>query len=155
MMAVGARTPQCYSLPARQTLQRPLSFSVRKCRVLHFKARFVRVQALQEVACLALDRQQASAIAAVLKPSLAVAEVFFIVRIVMSWDPQFNTDKKLPWSIFYKPTEPILAPTRSVIKPIGGVDISPIVWTFVISLASEFLLGPQGILVLIQRQSGV
>ena len=90
-----------------------------------------------------------------LKPVLTIAEVFFIVRIVMSWDPQFNTDKKLPWSIFYKPTEPVLAPTRKVIQPIGGVDISPIVWTFVLSLANEILLGPQGILVLIERQGGI
>ena len=90
-----------------------------------------------------------------LKPTLTIVEIFFIVRIVMSWDPQYDTDKKLPWAIFYKPTEPVLGPTRRVIKPIGGVDISPIVWVFLISLSQEILLGPQGLLVLIERQGGI
>lgn len=104
---------------------------------------------------MALDGQQAGQLAAILKPTLTVVELFFILRIVMSWDPQYNTDKKMPWAVFYKPTEPILGPTRRLIKPIGGVDVSPIVWTFIISLLNEILLGPQGILVLIQRQGGL
>lgn len=115
----------------------------------------VRVNAVAEVVSLCLDGQQASLIAGILKPTLAVLEFFFIMRIIMSWDPAYNTDKKLPWAIFYKPTEPVLGPTRKLIQPIGGVDISPIVWTFVLSLMNEILLGPQGILVLIERQGGL
>ena len=110
---------------------------------------------MSEIASLALDGGQARLLATFLKPTLTIVEIFFILRIVMSWDPELNTDKKLPWAIFYKPTEPILAPTRRVIKPIGGVDISPIIWVFVISLSSEFLLGPQGLLFLIERQGGL
>jgi YggT family protein len=113
------------------------------------------VRAVAEVAALSFDAGQARLLATILKPTLTVVQLFFIVRIVMSWDPEYNTDKKLPWSIFYKPTEPILAPTRKVIKPIGGVDISPIIWTFVTSFSSEILLGPQGLLVLIERQGGL
>jgi YggT family protein len=112
-------------------------------------------KAVPEVATLVLDAGQAGLLATVLKPTLTVVEICFILRIVMSWDPELNTDKKLPWAVFYKPTEPILAPTRKVIKPIGGVDISPIVWTFIISLLSEILLGPQGLLILIERQGGM
>ena len=117
--------------------------------------RCLQAEAVAEVASLCLDGQQASLIAGILKPTLAVFEFFFIMRIIMSWDPAYNTDKKLPWAIFYKPTEPVLGPTRKLIQPIGGVDISPIVWTFVLSLMSEILLGPQGILVLIERQGGL
>lgn len=113
------------------------------------------VRALPEVASLCLDGQQAGLIAGILKPTVAIGEFFFIMRIIMSWDPQYNTGDKLPWAIFYKPTEPVLAPTRKVIQPIGGVDISPIVWTFILSLMNEILLGPQGILVLIERQGGL
>ena len=109
----------------------------------------------QSIVDLALSGQQVGTAAAVLKPTLTIVEIFFIVRIVMSWDPQYDTDKKLPWAIFYKPTEPVLGPTRRVIKPIGGVDISPIVWVFLISLSQEILLGPQGLLVLIERQGGI
>jgi uncharacterized protein YggT (Ycf19 family) len=114
-----------------------------------------RADAMGEIAMVALDGQQAGLLASILKPTLTIVEFLFIMRIVMSWDPQFDTDKKLPWAIFYKPTEPILGPTRKVIKPIGGVDISPIIWTFILSLANEILLGPQGILVLIERQGGL
>lgn len=140
------------------TRMRPCLASLRQAAVpsrsrrLH---RSVRVNAVAEVASLCLDGQQASLIAGILKPTLAVLEFFFIMRIIMSWDPAYNTDKKLPWAIFYKPTEPVLGPTRKLIQPIGGVDISPIVWTFVLSLMNEILLGPQGILVLIERQGGL
>lgn len=108
-----------------------------------------------ELASVALSGEQAGLIISVAKPSITVLEFFFIMRIVMSWDPQYNTDKKLPWAIFYKPTEPILGPTRKIIKPVGGVDISPIIWTFLLSLINELFLGPQGILVLIERQGGL
>jgi YggT family protein len=37
---------------------------------------------------------------------------------------------------------------------VGGVDVTPIVWVGLISFLNEILLGPQGILMLIQRQSG-
>lgn len=56
---------------------------------------------------------------------------------------------ELPWSIAYLPTEPLLEPTRRLIPPVGGVDVSPIVWLALISLLNEVLLGPQGLLVLI------
>jgi YggT family protein len=115
----------------------------------------VQSQALLEIASVALTGQQAGLTATVLKPTLTIVQIFFIFRIVMSWDPQLNSGKKLPWSIFYRATEPILSPTRQLIKPIGGVDISPIVWTFVTSLMNELLLGPQGILILIEKQGGL
>ena len=115
----------------------------------------VDTRALGELASIALSGAQAGTLTAVLKPTITLAEFFFIVRIVMSWDPQFDTDKKLPWAIFHKPTEPVLSVTRKIVQPIGGVDISPIIWTFILSLANEILLGPQGILVLIERQGGL
>ena len=59
---------------------------------------------------------------------------------------------KMPWAIAYKPTEPVLGPTRNIIKPVGGVDISPIIWVAVLSFVNEILLGPQGILNLLQRK---
>jgi len=59
---------------------------------------------------------------------------------------------KMPWAVAYKPTEPILGPTRNIIKPVGGVDISPIIWVALLSFINEILLGPQGILNLLQRK---
>jgi YggT family protein len=59
---------------------------------------------------------------------------------------------RLPWSVVVKPTEPVLGPTRQLIKPVGGVDISPIIWVALLSFINEILLGPQGILNLLQRK---
>lgn len=145
-MAATLSCVQKAALLVRGTAPRP-------CRRISRKPRCLR--ALPEVASLCLDGQQAGLIAGILKPAVTVIEFFFIMRIIMSWDPAYNTDKKLPWAIFYKPTEPVLAPTRKVIQPIGGVDISPIVWVFMLSLLNEILLGSQGILILIERQGGL
>lgn len=61
--------------------------------------------------------------------------------------------KEFPWSLSYTPTEPLLAATRKVVPPLAGVDVSPIVWVALLSFFNEILLGPQGILNLIQRQA--
>ena len=61
--------------------------------------------------------------------------------------------KKLPWAIAVAPTEPVLGPTRRAIPPIGGVDVAPIVWVAILSFINEILLGPQGILNLLQRKA--
>ncbi|KIZ05778.1 hypothetical protein MNEG_2177 [Monoraphidium neglectum] len=71
----------------------------------------------------------------------------------MTWYPSID-GTKLPWLVAYGPTEPILKATRKVIPLVGGVDVTPIVWVGLISFLNEILLGPQGILMLIQRQSG-
>lgn len=63
--------------------------------------------------------------------------------------------KQFPWSIAYEPTEPLLGITRKVVPPLSGVDISPIVWVGIISFLNEVLLGPQGLLSLIQREGGL
>lgn len=51
--------------------------------------------------------------------------------------------KKLPWSAAVKPTEWLLGPTRRLIPPVGGVDISPIIWFALLSFTNEILVGPQ------------
>ena len=92
----------------------------------------------------------------------------------MSWYPNIKDDA-FPWSLVYYPTEPLLAPTRKLITPVGcaspapsprspwpraadaslhqsrtrGVDVSPIVWVAGLSFLSEILLGKQGLLVLL------
>ena len=51
------------------------------------------------------------------------------------------------------PTEPVLGLTRRAIPPVGGVDVAPIVWVALLSFVNEILLGPQGILNLLQRKA--
>ena len=66
----------------------------------------------------ALDPATAGTAALVLGPLLSVGTLLFIVRIVMTWYPDIKDDA-FPWSIVYVPTEPLLAPTRKLITPVG------------------------------------
>jgi YggT family protein len=100
---------------------------------------------------LAINPATAGVLSAILKPTLSIASLLMIVRIVMTWFPEIE-GSKLPWSIAYKPTEPLLEATRRVVKPFNGLDVSPIVWVAVLSFVAEILTGPQGILSLLQRK---
>ncbi|MFP4133332.1 MAG: YggT family protein [Halothece sp.] len=76
---------------------------------------------------------------------LAIMTVLFIFRIVLTWYPQINL-KQFPYSLVSYPTEPFLAPLRKIVSPIGGVDITPIIWVGIFTLLRELLLGQQGLL---------
>jgi YggT family protein len=84
-------------------------------------------------------------------PALSAFGFLFIARIVMSWYPRLPVTK-FPYVVAYAPTEPILAATRKVIPPLGGVDVTPVVWFGLVSFLSEILVGPQGLLVLLSQQ---
>eukprot|EP00882_Tetradesmus_deserticola_P009780 GHRQ01010332.1.p1 GENE.GHRQ01010332.1~~GHRQ01010332.1.p1 ORF type:complete len:230 (+),score=61.06 GHRQ01010332.1:69-692(+) len=101
----------------------------------------------------ALDVSAAHTLESVLRPLFTVFTLLYIIRIPMTWYPSID-GTKLPWLLAYAPTEPILKVTRNVIPLVGGVDVTPIVWVGLISFFNEILLGPQGILLLIQRESG-
>ena len=103
------------------------------------------------IAELALDPEGAKAVSAVLGPLFAVSTILFIVRIVMTWYPSVPYTK-LPWAAAYFPTEPLLKPTRALVPPVGGVDVSPIIWVGMISFMNEILLGKQGLLVLLANK---
>ncbi|KAI8466524.1 MAG: hypothetical protein J3K34DRAFT_433420 [Monoraphidium minutum] len=100
-----------------------------------------------------LDAGVAHTIETILRPLFALFTMLYIIRIPMTWYPSID-GTQLPWLVAYGPTEPILKVTRKVIPLVGGVDVTPIVWVGVLSFLSEILLGPQGILMLVQRQSG-
>jgi YggT family protein len=72
----------------------------------------------------------------------------FIFRIVLTWYPQVDLNR-FPFNVVAWPTEPFLVPVRKVVPPIGGVDITPIIWVGIFSLLRELLLGQQGLLTMI------
>ncbi len=78
----------------------------------------------------------------------------FIFRIVLTWYPQADLTK-FPFNLVNGPTEPFLVVTRKMIQPIGGVDITPIVWVGLFSLAREILLGQQGLITMAMRSNSV
>ena len=69
----------------------------------------------------------------------------FLIRIVLTWYPKIDLNKGF-WPIISWPTEPFLIITRKVVAPIGGVDITPIIWVGLTSLCRELLVGQQGLL---------
>ena len=79
---------------------------------------------------------------------LGIMTLLFIFRIILTWYPQVELNK-FPFSLVAWPTEPFLVPTRQLIPPLGGVDISAIVWVGIFSLLRELLLGQQGLLKMI------
>lgn len=76
---------------------------------------------------------------------LSLYTLLFIFRIILTWYPQVELNE-MPFKLVYWPTEPLLIPVRKVIPPIGGVDISPVIWAGVVSLLRELLAGQQGLL---------
>ena len=69
----------------------------------------------------------------------------FLLRIILTWYPKVDLKSSF-WPIIYFPTEPFLAATRKVVAPIGGVDVTPIIWVGLLSLFRELFLGQQGLL---------
>jgi YggT family protein len=76
---------------------------------------------------------------------LAAWTLLFLVRIVLSWYPQLDSSNPLV-ALVLIPTEPLLAPTRKLIQPIGGVDVTPVIWVGLVSLMRELLVGQQGLI---------
>lgn len=83
----------------------------------------------------------------ILGPLLGLMIFLFIFRIVLTWYPQLNLNH-FPFNVVAWPTEPFLVPMRKVIPPIGGVDITPIIWVGIFSLLREILVGQQGLLMM-------
>jgi len=88
----------------------------------------------------------------VLAPTLTIGIVFFLLRVVLSWFPAVKLDEP-PWNVVAFPTEPLLEPTRKLVPPVAGVDISPIIWVSLLSFVNEILLGPQGLLAILQKRA--
>ncbi len=81
----------------------------------------------------------------ILSPLLGLTIFLFIFRIVLTWYPQIDLNR-LPFNLIAWPTEPFLAPMRKIVPPLGGVDITPIIWVGIFSLIRELLVGQQGLL---------
>lgn len=68
---------------------------------------------------------------------LSLYFMLVFLRVLMSW---LNPDPRNPMvSILYSLTEPVMAPARRLLPPIGGLDLSPIVVLFAISILQVFI----------------
>ncbi len=84
--------------------------------------------------------------------ALAGWTLLFLFRIVLTWYPGIDLTQGV-MRLVGAPTEPLLALTRRLIQPIGGVDVTPVVWVGLISLLRELLVGQQGLLTLAMLRS--
>ena len=82
--------------------------------------------------------------------ALAAWTLLFLFRIVLTWYPQVDLQQG-GWRLLHGPTEPLLAPTRRWVAPIGGVDVTPVIWLGLVSLLRELLVGQQGLLTMAIR----
>lgn len=76
---------------------------------------------------------------------LAAWTLLFLFRIVLTWYPQIDLTAGA-MRLIGAPTEPLLAATRRLVQPIGGVDVTPVIWVGLISLLRELLVGQQGLI---------
>ena len=76
---------------------------------------------------------------------LAAWTLLFLFRIVLTWYPQISSENPFV-ALVVIPTEPLLSPTRKLIQPIGGVDVTPVIWVGLVSLLRELLVGQQGLI---------
>ena len=79
-----------------------------------------------------------------------VMNLLFLARTVISWYPKTDLSQ-FPFNAIVWPTEPLLIPTRRLVPPQFGVDISAIVWIMGLSFIREVLIGPQGLLILAEQ----
>lgn len=69
----------------------------------------------------------------VLQTLVYIFMIAIIIRIVLSWlQPQGSSNPMI--SVLYSITEPILAPARRLLPPIGGLDLSPMLTIIVLML---------------------
>ena len=83
---------------------------------------------------------------------LSAWTLLFLFRIVLTWYPQIDLSSGA-MRLIGMPTEPLLALTRKLVQPIGGVDVTPVVWVGLISLLRELLVGQQGLLTQVMLRS--
>ncbi len=86
---------------------------------------------------------------------LATWGLLFLARIILTWYPQIDLSQG-GLRVLGAVTEPLLAATRRLVPPIGGVDVTPVIWVGLVSLARELLVGQQGLLTqAIQRGAAI
>ena len=69
---------------------------------------------------------------------LQIYQLILLGRVLLSWIP--NVDYSNPIVRFlYEATEPVLAPIRNALPPMSGIDLSPLVVFFAITILTRLL----------------
>ncbi len=71
--------------------------------------------------------------------ALQILTLLVIVRAVLSWVPSVDYGHPVV-GLIMRLTDPVLKPVRSVLPPMGGVDLSPLVAILLLQLAGQLLI---------------
>ena len=71
--------------------------------------------------------------------ALQAYQLILLARVVMSWIPNLDYNNPIA-SFLYQVTEPVLAPIRNALPPLGGIDLSPLVVFLAISVLMQLVL---------------
>jgi YggT family protein len=69
---------------------------------------------------------------------LQIYLVLLFIRVLLSWFPNISWYNP-PFSFLSQVTDPYLNLFRSIIPPLGGIDFSPMLGFFALSIASQLL----------------
>ena len=83
---------------------------------------------------------------------LSFLTLVFLIRLILTWYPKVDLNKGFLLLIAI-PTSYILNITKKFIPPIGGVDVTPVIWIGIISFLREILVGQQGLIKLAMQNS--
>lgn len=79
-------------------------------------------------------------------PVLNILVLLIFVNVVLSWLVAFNVVNprnqfvNTIWRVTSSLTEPVLAPIRRVLPPLGGIDLSPLVLLLLIFFVREWVI---------------
>ncbi|AGY57339.1 YggT family protein [Gloeobacter kilaueensis] len=65
--------------------------------------------------------------------------VLLFVRVLLSWFPNIDWSRN-PWAILSQLTDPYLNLFRSIIPPLGGIDLSPILAFLALQVGGQLLV---------------
>ncbi|MGH7721182.1 MAG: YggT family protein [Gemmatimonadaceae bacterium] len=68
-----------------------------------------------------------------------ILQIALLVRVIASWFRISEYRTWIRWAVVL--TEPILRPLRSVIPPLGMIDLTPLIAWLVLSLLKQFVVG--------------
>ena len=67
-----------------------------------------------------------------------ILKIILISRIILSWFPNNRFNPII--NVIYTLSDPILDPFRQLIKPMNGIDFSPIILFFLLNLMQNFII---------------
>ncbi len=81
----------------------------------------------------------AESLARALENFLQIYFVLLFVRILLSWFPNIDWSSN-PWAILSQLTDPYLNLFRSIVPPLGGIDLSPILAFLALQFGGQLLV---------------